>query len=189
MSDDVDTATGGQLAEEFATRLRAAQGSCSFASDADAACGVLRRLVAAEGPQARVVVAPEVERLLPRVFGRLAATVLSAKTRRDEFSGASVVVTTAKLLIAATGSVMLSGSEVPTRTATALAQRHVVIATTDQIVADLAAALEHAEPAASSWYTFVTGPSRTADIEKRLVLGAHGPVALDVVILETVAAE
>jgi L-lactate dehydrogenase complex protein LldG len=93
-------------------------------------------------------------------------------------------VSGAAALVAETGSVLLAADRTPVRSATVLARRHVVVAREADLVPDLAAALERHPPVAgASWSGFVTGPSRTADIEKRLVLGVHGPLALDVLLL------
>lgn len=95
-------------------------------------------------------------------------------------------VTTAECLIAATGSIVVSSSR-GGRCGSAVAPCHVVYAKTEQLVPDLEAAMGrlYASDAAdrNSFVGLVTGSSRTADIEKILVLGAHGPRRV-VVILE-----
>ena len=67
---------------------------------------------------------------------------------------------------------------------------HVVVASPGQIVATLADALELARDrhagAPPSMLSFITGPSRTGDIERILVLGAHGPKELIVILVDDV---
>jgi L-lactate dehydrogenase complex protein LldG len=62
---------------------------------------------------------------------------------------------------------------------------HVIEARADQLVPDLAAALERIGPelARASAVTLVTGPSRTADIEQTLIRGVHGPKDVHVVFV------
>lgn len=95
-------------------------------------------------------------------------------------------ITLAHALVASTGSILVS-SACGGRGATIVAPCHVVVAGVEQIVPDLDAALALAqqEPwgARASFIGLITGCSRTADIEKLLVIGAHGPKRL-VVILE-----
>lgn len=88
-------------------------------------------------------------------------------------------------LVAESGSILVS-SALSGRAPSVLPPTHLVIATRDQIVADLAASFARLRertgdlPSNLSW---ITGPSRTADIEKILVLGIHGPRRLVVMML------
>jgi L-lactate dehydrogenase complex protein LldG len=63
----------------------------------------------------------------------------------------------------------------------------VVVASASQMVPDLATALQQARlryaPQWPSFLCFITGPSRTGDIERILVLGAHGPKRLTLFLL------
>ena len=65
---------------------------------------------------------------------------------------------------------------------------HIVVAFTSQLVNDLKDAFtklkKKYEPRLPSMITLITGPSRTADIEKTLVMGVHGPKELYVFLLE-----
>jgi L-lactate dehydrogenase complex protein LldG len=66
-----------------------------------------------------------------------------------------------------------------------LPPHHVVLARRDQLIADLPAAFalitQRYAPNFPSMISFITGPSRTGDIERILVLGAHGPKKLTVI--------
>jgi L-lactate dehydrogenase complex protein LldG len=98
-------------------------------------------------------------------------------------------VTLAEALIAQTGSILVSAS-CGGRGASVVAPCHIVYATTAQLVPDLANALSRAWNDRmldrNSFACVISGSSRTADIEKILVQGAHGPRRL-VVILQTTA--
>lgn len=96
-------------------------------------------------------------------------------------------LTLAEALIARTGSVLISTAQ-GGRVASVLPPLHIVYAQAKQLVAELDEALAQLQrqgPApAGSMFSLITGPSRTADIEKMLVLGAHGPKRL-VILLES----
>ena len=98
-------------------------------------------------------------------------------------------MTLADALIAQTGSVFVSAS-CGGRGASVVAPCHIVYATTKQLVPDLVTALRTATAQGrldkNSFACIISGSSRTADIEKILVQGAHGPMRL-VVIVETVS--
>jgi L-lactate dehydrogenase complex protein LldG len=87
-------------------------------------------------------------------------------------------ITTCEFLIARTGTIVLSTGQTG-RTVSVYAPVHICIAYTDQLVYDIKEALqllkEKYEGNIPSSITFATGPSRTADIEKTLVVGVHGP--------------
>lgn len=96
-------------------------------------------------------------------------------------------VTLAEALIAQTGSILVTSS-CGGRGASVIAPCHIVYATVAQLVPDLATALSRVSQErkldSNSFACVISGSSRTADIEKILVQGAHGPRRL-VVILQT----
>jgi len=105
-----------------------------------------------------------------------------------DFEQAEVGFTLCEALIARNGSIMLSNAGAAGRRLSIYPGVHIVLAYTSQLVADLkdGFALIKKKYGANipSMITNVTGPSRTADIEKTLVLGAHGPKELFVFLLE-----
>ena len=94
-------------------------------------------------------------------------------------------ITTAEALVAQTGSVLVSAA-CGGRGASVIAPVHIVVATVDQLVPDLESAFAQLQQRGTaqrnSYLCLVTGSSRTADIEKILVLGAHGPRRLVVAL-------
>ncbi len=96
-------------------------------------------------------------------------------------------VTLAEALIAQTGSILVTAA-CGGRGASVIAPCHIVYATVAQLVPDLATALSRVSQErkldSNSFACVISGSSRTADIEKILVQGAHGPRRL-VVILQT----
>jgi len=96
-------------------------------------------------------------------------------------------LTTCECLVAQTGSVMVSSAATGGRALSVLPPHHVVIATRDQLLPDLAAAYAFVRgkygDKLPSMVSFITGPSRTGDIERILVLGVHGPRKLTVILV------
>jgi L-lactate dehydrogenase complex protein LldG len=90
-------------------------------------------------------------------------------------------------LIAQTGSVLVTNRSAGGRALSVLPPHHVVLARRAQLVADLPAAFELLRQKYAANYpsmiSFVTGPSRTGDIERILVLGAHGPKKLTILYI------
>ena len=106
----------------------------------------------------------------------------------DHLMDAKAAVTGCEALIARLGSVMVSSGHLKGRQAFAFPEAHIVVAFTSQLVNDLKDAFtklrKKYEPRVPSMITLITGPSRTADIEKTLVIGVHGPKELYVFLLE-----
>lgn len=95
-------------------------------------------------------------------------------------------ITSCEFLIAHTGSVMVSSALGGGRRLSVYPPVHIVVARKTQLVDYLSAAYSGIQDKYGSklpsQITLITGPSRTADIEKTLVMGAHGPRELHVFI-------
>ncbi|MBL0054962.1 MAG: LUD domain-containing protein [Chitinophagaceae bacterium] len=93
--------------------------------------------------------------------------------------GCDASVTGCELLVARTGTIVLSAAQQSGRTVSVYAPVHICIAYTSQLVYDIKDALVQLKEKYAgnmpSLISFATGPSRTADIEKTLVTGVHGP--------------
>jgi L-lactate dehydrogenase complex protein LldG len=103
---------------------------------------------------------------------------ISVSTYQD-LATCDVSITTCESLVARTGTMVLGAAQTNGRTASVYAPIHVCIAYTSQVVPDIKDALvilkEKYGNGFPSFVTFASGPSRTADIEKTLVTGVHGP--------------
>jgi L-lactate dehydrogenase complex protein LldG len=88
-------------------------------------------------------------------------------------------ITGCEFLVARTGTIVMSAGQQSGRTVSVYAPIHICIAYTNQLVYDVKDALQSIKEKYGgnipSLITFATGPSRTADIEKTLVTGVHGP--------------
>jgi L-lactate dehydrogenase complex protein LldG len=96
-------------------------------------------------------------------------------------------ITSCECLVARTGSVVLSSAQQHGRTASVYAPVHICIAYTSQLVYDIKDALQRLKEKYQqfpSMVSFATGPSRTADIEKTLVVGVHGPKEVYVFLVD-----
>jgi L-lactate dehydrogenase complex protein LldG len=95
-----------------------------------------------------------------------------------------VGITECDALIAQTGGVAVSSRSAGGRALSVLPPHHIVIARGEQLVPDLPAAFallqQKYSPRFPSMISIITGPSRTGDIERILVLGAHGPKKLTI---------
>ena len=101
----------------------------------------------------------------------------------------SVGLVAAERLLADTGTCLVANHTAEERLLCYLPPACLIIARTDQLVEHMPAAWEQiaretAEPERRGEFVIITGPSRTADIEKILILGVHGPKRLVVVLVD-----
>ncbi len=106
----------------------------------------------------------------------------------EHFTEQKVGITRCEYLISRFGSIMVSSAILSGRRMFAFPDVHIVVAAASQVVPELKDALEgmtkNYEGRFPSQVTVITGPSRTADIEKTLVMGAHGPRELYVFMVD-----
>lgn len=128
------------------------------------------------------------EPLVAAAAGALGLPVVWADEPYDKaaLEACAAGITRCDALVAQTGSVVVSTATGGGRVLSILPPHHIVVATAAEIVADLPAAFELlAGRYGGRWpgfVSFISGPSRTGDIERILVLGAHGPKKLTVVL-------
>jgi L-lactate dehydrogenase complex protein LldG len=106
----------------------------------------------------------------------------------NDISTCDASITGCELLIARTGSLLMSSAQLSGRTVSVYAPIHICVAYTNQLVYDIKEGLQVIRQKYSgklpSLITLATGPSRTADIEKTLVVGVHGPGEVYVFLIE-----
>ncbi len=106
---------------------------------------------------------------------------------KSALESCNAALTECESLIAQTGSVCVTGRSSGGRALSVLPPHHIVLARQSQLVPDLTAAFELLArkygAAYPSFISFISGPSRTGDIERILVLGAHGPKKLTILLL------
>ena len=162
------TVTSRSLAAEFEAALVGAQGEArrfgEWEEVAEFALGLDARPVAVRGlPLERIETPTSVAEIADRAVG----------------------IVRAALAVAETGSVLLVEPDPVDRYVSLLTRHLIVVVREEQIVATLAEAFEWlaSQPRAAAYATFVTGPSRTADIERSLTIGVQGPSRLTVALL------
>jgi L-lactate dehydrogenase complex protein LldG len=105
----------------------------------------------------------------------------------NELESCDAGITECDALIAQTGTILLTARSAGGRALSVLPPHHVVLARRDQLVPDLPEAFallkKKYAPNYPSFISLITGPSRTGDIERILVLGAHGPKKLTVFLV------
>ena len=110
------------------------------------------------------------------------------KINQTALADCDVSVTSCKYLIARTGAIVMSSDQESGRTVSVYAPVHICIAYVDQLVFDTRDSLklikERYGNKLPSFITFAAGPSRTADIEKTLVVGVHGPKEVYVFLVD-----
>jgi L-lactate dehydrogenase complex protein LldG len=104
---------------------------------------------------------------------------------------AAAGLTGANFAIAATGTVVLESTAEDIRLASTLPERHFVLLDRAKIVPDSAAAVpvlrQFHDRLPQAYLAYITGPSRTADIERVLTIGVHGPKELHILLCEGVS--
>jgi len=107
---------------------------------------------------------------------------------KEDFLKTAVTITYCEYLVARFGSIMVSSRQMSGRKAIIYPHVHIVFAYTSQLVMDIKDAFNKLkvkyDNKMPSLISLITGPSRTADIEKTLVMGAHGPKELYVFLIE-----
>jgi L-lactate dehydrogenase complex protein LldG len=108
---------------------------------------------------------------------------------RDAFFRADVGVTGVDHLIAETGSIVLFSRPGQPRSTSLLPPVHIAVATRDQLLPDLFDLFERQQATAGqgvpACVSVITGPSKTGDIELKLVTGVHGPGEVHVVVIDS----
>ncbi len=106
---------------------------------------------------------------------------------KQKLEGCDAGLTTCEAIVAQLGAILVSSASSGGRALSILPHVHVVVAEASQVVPDLGTSLALVQARHGkdmpSMLSFITGPSRTGDIERILVLGAHGPKELYLVLV------
>jgi L-lactate dehydrogenase complex protein LldG len=159
------------LEVKFGEEFSALQGKFMFCADKEELLGGLGALVQARQWQKHKIYCKDA------ILRDMLAPMGLIYT--DNLSESSAGITDCEFLVARTGSILMSSAQPSGRTTSVYAPVHLCIAYTDQLVYDIKDALQRIKEKypeqIPSLITLASGPSRTADIEKTLVVGIHGP--------------
>lgn len=118
----------------------------------------------------------------------LLGNAMNISSAENDLASCDVSVTGCEYFVARTGSIVMSAAQKSGRNTSAYAPVHVCVGYANQLVYDIKDALEGLKEKYGnnipSFITFATGPSRTADIEKTLVVGMHGPKDVYVFLID-----
>ena len=169
-----------EIEVEFAERFTALQGKFAFCFDEKHLVKQFNELVVSQGWKKLYCIDADISQ---RLKGGL-----ELLNDFKNLAGCDVAITGCEYLVARTGSIVMSAAEQSGRNTSVYAPVHICIAYTGQLVYDIKEALEGIKEKYGaqlpSLITFATGPSRTADIEKTLVVGVHGPKEVYVFLVD-----
>lgn len=178
------------LPATFAARLESVGGVARWLRPSDVADLVAE--TAGAFPNQPVIYTDAVASLLPGLLPALEGRGVELIPARsiDDSLLSPIALSTGELAIAETGSVLTANRELLQRAPTMLSTTHFIIVPEQKLVADLDAAGDWLRDnvAAAPYVTFITGPSRTADIQRALTIGVQGPREVIVIFLRRPAA-
>ncbi|HTX34527.1 MAG TPA: lactate utilization protein [Bryobacteraceae bacterium] len=177
------------LFETFRARAEAVSAEVHRVESVSAARAFILSFLIAEGvaDQPRAYAVCEGGSLLGDTHHRalaLAVPGLRFDVTRETAEAAKVGISQVEWGIAATGTLVTDATAVERRLVSALPSIHIAILPTAAIQPDMAAVFTQAGPRRSAYLSMITGPSRTADIERVLTIGVHGPARVVIVCVD-----
>lgn len=184
-------ATPQSLADAFESVLTSVGGSVHRVRDEAHAADVLSELVASRGIRSLAHSgAPRAANLARSCADRVASPLEcfegAGAAQRERLLASDLGLTEVQWAIAETGTLVLESAAERHRLVSLVPPIHVALLDASRILPTLGAALaalrQGGPESLSHAVTFITGPSRTADIELTLVVGVHGPRELHVLL-------
>jgi L-lactate dehydrogenase complex protein LldG len=179
---------GAHLFPEFEMRTKAVSSELFRVPKASDSAAILIELVDAIGAKRAVVVESPLQEaagITEALRSRGVTVYTEAADIAAHADTADIGISGVEFGIAETGSVFQDGYDIATRLVTILPPLHVVFLQSAHIVPGIEEAFEIISPGFDRGYVgFITGPSRTADIERVLTIGVHGPHRLLIVAVD-----
>jgi L-lactate dehydrogenase complex protein LldG len=164
----------------------------SPAAAVDAVLGVLARERVEDAPGARAVWCEGAilqGSLLDRTALALHVPGLSFEVTKERAAQSRVGISEFDWALAATGTIAQDATDPRLRLVSMLTETHVALVRESSLIPDMECLLARVDPRKARYLACVTGPSRTADIERVLTIGVHGPRKLVVVMVGAEAPE
>ena len=114
---------------------------------------------------------------------------LTFEVTRETVAASRVGISQLDWAMANTGSLIQDAAPVDRRLVSTLPNIHIAVIQTDRLLPDLPSVLGKIRPEQTNYISFITGPSRTADIERVLTIGVHGPEKLVIIFVDQVFAD
>jgi len=162
-------------AEQFATMCKAVGGNVIPVTDRKSAIATIAALPVLQGGNKQVC------SFAPELFAGNVDPALI--TDPHTLEPLDVTVAEAKLGVAENGSLWFDSSFISQRTALFIAQHVVLVVSAETLVHNMHEAYARITPPRPGYGVFVAGPSKTADIEQSLVIGAHGARSANVLVV------
>ena len=180
----------------FRAELSAAGGIAHIVPDTDAAVARVIELVQAQSARRALLSRGPVvdalhlaDRLRSQGVEVIWVDSLTAESSREPFFAADIGISDVDYLVAETGSVVVQSRPGEPRSVSLLPPVHIAVADRSQLVPDLFDLFVKKpgseRPVLPSCLSIITGPSKTGDIELKLVTGVHGPGEIHVVLVDS----
>ena len=170
------------LAESFRENLVSVGGNCVIVKSENEAADEINRIIAKLNPK-KIAVSDSL--IISKISSNFVTDAqITEKTLAGELFDCDLGITAAQFGIAETGTLVLESEKEFNRLASLVPPVHVCVLDAANIRQTLGETLEILEKDLSRAVTFITGPSRTSDIELTLAIGVHGPGELYVILIE-----
>jgi L-lactate dehydrogenase complex protein LldG len=182
-----DQASQTSLLDLFTARLTAVGGHVHTAPDAASAAQAIRTIGSGGGT---VWISDDIRQRAPALIAAIEQQGYEPRVPanpgevRDQPLGLAI----AEATIAETGTSILAEPRVESRSVTLMTETLVVVCDSARLLPSLdeaATVLREISSSGTSYATFVTGPSRTADIERQLTVGVQGPGEFHVILIDS----
>jgi L-lactate dehydrogenase complex protein LldG len=185
MNGDKGTDT---LYDQFRTRAEGVSAEVHRCASEDEALAFIIQFLHREGvadaPQSSALWAdgPVRDRIDRQALQGIAG--LKFEVTRELAADARVGISQAEWALANTGTLVQDSTAIDQRLVSSLPAIHIALVPTTGILPDMTALLEKLDPKKTGYIAMITGPSRTADIERVLTIGVHGPERLVIVVID-----